>query len=130
MLWSQQPNGKPLKQDLVSCCMDMHFPLESCNWVENVYIINVKNFENISYVMKFLENFWKNMPPWKKMVDVTIWLFTIWFIAITTFAFDQCLIGRIVRWLSIKLIETNVMKNWCWGRMCNHNSLIMESCTY
>jgi len=37
--------------------MDMHFPLESCNWVENVYIINVKNFENISHVMNFLENF-------------------------------------------------------------------------
>jgi len=66
MLWLQQPNGKPLKQNLVSCCMDMHFPLESCNWVENVYIINVKNFENIPHVMNFLENFWKNMLPWKK----------------------------------------------------------------
>jgi len=130
MLWSRQPNGKPLKQDLVSCCMDTHFPLESCNWVENVYIINVKNFENISYVMNFLDYFWKNMLPWKQMVDVTIWLFTIWFIAITTFACDQCVISRIARWLWVKLIETNVMKIWCWGRMCNHNSIIMEMCTY
>lgn len=31
-----EDNWKPLKYGLVSCCMDIFIPLESCNWVENV----------------------------------------------------------------------------------------------
>jgi hypothetical protein len=35
-LWSQQPNGKPVLEGLVSCCKESRFPLESCNCFENM----------------------------------------------------------------------------------------------
>ncbi len=51
MMWSQQHDGNSLK---LACCMDKH--LESCEWLEIMYILNIGKVSNNSYLMNFLEN--------------------------------------------------------------------------
>jgi transcription antitermination factor NusG len=46
--------------------MDTHFLLESCNWVVNQYVSNVRNVENISYVKNFVGG---TYDPLKKKDD-------------------------------------------------------------
>jgi hypothetical protein len=37
------------------------------------------------------------------------------------------LIGKGVRWLWLQLVKTNVVENYCWGKIYDHNNL-MERC--
>jgi len=54
MMWSQQHDGNSLKWSLVAWCMDRH--LESCNWLEIMYILNIGKVSNNSYLVNFLKN--------------------------------------------------------------------------
>jgi hypothetical protein len=67
------------------CYMDKHFLVESCNCVENLYLINPMNSRNISYMENFLENLYRTHVLMKmKTTNVILWWFMVWF---TTFAF-------------------------------------------